>query len=49
VSSETQTFSLLDWREARSYCAMLFDHLVGGGRERRRHREAERPRGLAID
>jgi hypothetical protein len=27
----------------------LFDHLVGGGDERRRHREAKNPGGLVID
>jgi hypothetical protein len=27
----------------------LFDHLVGGGKQRRRHGEAERLGGLEID
>ena len=29
--------------------ASLFDHLVGAGEQRRRHVQAERPRGLEID
>jgi hypothetical protein len=28
---------------------MLFDHLVGNGEERRRHREAKHPGGLEVD
>jgi hypothetical protein len=27
----------------------LFDHLVGAGEQRRRHLDAERPRGLDVD
>ena len=28
---------------------LLFDHVAGGGKQRRRHVEAERPGGLEID
>src|SRR5262249_30126785 len=33
----------------RRTCRVLFDHLVGAGDERRRHREAKRLGGLEID
>jgi hypothetical protein len=29
--------------------AASFDHLVGGGEQRRRHRETERPGGMVVE